>query len=340
MARLRLDHAQATVLPIAPRGFAPDPMMSAARAARVPFGGQYLARSAGLITEIYEPGLVVPAPFSVQDLETLGTIGTDASPNVTLAMAAPIAAGGTLPLGRFLTEGLAIALLQRDGLGAVPLVGAEPTPVQRAALEALELARGYTVIEQPTRVRRMVVTRREPEGVGVRAKPAHADRFMRVAIEALRFAVEPFEISAQVALRRRVPPADFVVANRLSFDRWLASMGVASLDAEAMQIGDKALGLFDLAAALAGARAVVIDDPAQAGLLGFCDPGTQIIEVAIEGWTDPRIAAMCRIFALDWQVVLCAAPAYSLSQPVPLGSASLLRTEIDIAGVAVALGVA
>jgi hypothetical protein len=48
---------------------------------------------------------------------------------------------------------------------------------------------------------------------------------------------------------------------------------------------------------------------------------------------------MCRVFALDWRVVLSAAPAYSVSQPVALRSASLLRTEIDIAGVAMALDV-
>ena len=340
MVGLRLDHAQATILPITPRGFAPEPTMDGAPTARPPFGGQYLARSAGLVTEIYEPGLVRPAPLSVQDLGTLPVLAHDRALGAMETMAAPIAVGPTVSLGRFLTEGLAIALLQRDALGAVPLIGAEPTLVQRAALEALDLARGYRVIDQPMQVRRLVVTRREPDGAGARIRPAHADRFMRVAIEALRFAVEPFEISAQVALRRGVPASDFVIANRLSFDRWLASMGVASLDAEAMQFGDKALGLFDLAAALAGARAVVIDDPGQAGLLGFCDPGTKIVEVAIEGWTDPRIAAMCRIFALDWQVVLCPAPAYSLSQPVPLGSASLLRTEIDIAGVAMALGIA
>lgn len=336
MARLRLDHADPTFLPIAPRGLVPDQIVFGS--SRPPFGGQRRARSAGLATEVHEPGLVVPSPFAVKAFDPATQPNAEYA-DAPIATAAPIAVGSAIPLGRFLTEGLAIALLQRDVIGVVPLIGAAPTPVQRAALDALNLARDFIVIDRPTRLRRMIVTKRETGVIDGRAPPVHADRFMRVAIEALRFAVEPYEISARVALRRREPIADYVVANRLSFDSWLASMGVVTIDPTAMRIGASDLGLLDLAAALAGARCVVIDDASQAGLLGFCDPGTKVVEVAVDGWTDPRIAAMCRVFALDWRVVLCAAPAYSVSKPVPLGSTSLLRTEIDIAGVALALDV-
>ncbi|HQT88652.1 MAG TPA: hypothetical protein PK677_08880 [Acidiphilium sp.] len=336
MARLRLDHARPTFLPIAPRGLVSDQIVFGL--SRAPFGGQRLARSAGVATEIYEPGLVVPNPFAVRALDPATQADADWAES-PVATAAPIASGAAISLGRFLTEGLAIALLQRDVIGVVPLIGAGPTPAQRAALDALDLASDFIAIDRATRVRRMIVTQRESGAINGRVPPVHADRFMRVAIEALRFAVEPYEISSQIALRRPRPIADYDVANRLSFDSWLASMGVVTIDPTAMRIGASDLGLLDLAAALAGARCVVIDDPSQAGLLGFCDPGTKVVEIAVDGWTDPRIAAMCLVFALDWRVVLCAAPAYSVSQPVPLGSTSLLRTEIDIAGVAMALDV-
>ena len=336
MARLHLDHAQPTFVPIAPRGFVPDQVLFGAPRVRPPFGGQRIARSAGLVTEVYEPGLVLPTPFATRIFDPTAP-DNPAWIDAAVATAAPMASGAAVPLGRFLTEGLAVAVLQRDVIGTVPLIGAELTPAQRAAMEALDFAAQFIAIDQPTRVRRMIVTQRETGLHQGRPAPLHADRFMRAAIEVLRFAVEPYEISAQIALRRREPLSDYVIANRLSFDSWLASMGVVTIDASAMCIGGRDLGLLDLAAAMAGARNVVIDDPNQAGLLGFCDPGTQVVEIAVDGWADPRIAAMCRIFALDWRVVLFAAPVYSISQPVPLGSKSLLRTEIDIAGVARAL---
>jgi hypothetical protein len=338
MARLRLDHAQPTFVPIAPSGFAPDEVLFGAPCARPPFGGQRLARSAGLVTEVYEAGLVEPEPFTTRLFDPNAPENVDWI-DASVAMAAPIASGATIPLGRFLTEGLAIALLQRDVIGMVPLIGAALTPAQRAAMEALDLATHFKVIDRPTRLRRMIVTERETGIHQGRPAPLHADRFMRVAIEALRFDVEPYEISAQIALRRHEPLSEYAIANRLSFDSWLGSMGVVTIDAALMRIGGCDSGLLDLAAAMAGARRVVIDDPDQAGLLGFCDPGTKVVEIAVDGWANPRIAAMCRIFALEWCVVLCPAPVYSISQPVPLGSKSLLRTEIDIAGVAMALDV-
>jgi len=330
----RLIHAQATTMRIAPRGLTREQSWFGPRSARSPFGGRTIVPTSGISTEIVERAVINPAPFGV--FHEHGTTRSGVAPAtaatstefLSTPLASVIESGAQIELGRFLAMSASIALLQRDVLGVLPLLGAVPTPPQLTALGTLGFADSFMPIDRPVRVSRLALTTRFSSRSG--SGSTELDRFMRTAIEALRFAVEPYPLNPRLAILGGRSSDRFVIRNRRSVAAWSAGAGFTLINVAAMQAGGADLGLFDLAAILAGARCVLIEDAAQAGLLGFCDPGTTVLEIAVDGWTDPRIAAMCRLFGLEWRMVLAPAPSYPVLQSNPFGTEAALHTEIDI----------
>ena len=104
-----------------------------------------------------------------------------------------------------------------------------------------------------------------------------------------------------------------------------------------MRLDDAELGLFDLAATLAACRMVVIDDPEQAPLLGFCDPGAAAIELGVDGWTGSAVPSCCRLFGLEWRLVLAPPPRYGVFGSLAGAAAPALHSRIDLAGLAEAI---
>lgn len=281
----------------------------------------------GLETVIIADALVIPTPFAILDADGALQHGTMPSHIIQTADAgfdmpmAPLHAGPEVALGRFLGEVLSIASMQRSSGPTLAFIGAPLTAPQMDAAAALNLLDRYTPITEPARVAALHVTRSTGAGLS---------RMIRPAIETLRFTVEPYEASARIAILAPATATRFSRTNQSSLLAWLRARSFAPLDVGTMRLGAHALGLTDLIAALAACRAVLIDDPSQAPLLGFCDPGTLILELCIDGWHDSAIATCARLFALDWRPVVAPPPQYPVKSRLPLGARQMLRTEIDI----------
>jgi hypothetical protein len=271
-------------------------------------------------TVVYEVATLVPEPIAVFDAG-----GGAHAPPMALPLGVdglvPVATGASVKLGQFVGEALSVALLHRAANARLGLIGAPLTHVQMEAMTSLDLLGSYIPIDAPTVVSRLHVTR----GLGL-----GLSRFIRPAIESLRFAAEPFEVSRRIAILGAQQLARFSRANHGSLQIWLRAQSFAALDLGAMKLGAARLRLTDLIAALAAARVVVIDDPAQAALLGFCDPGAVVLELGIDGWHDSAIMEAARLFGLEWRLVVAAAPHYPVKTALPLGARRMLRTEVDI----------
>ncbi|MCW8307148.1 glycosyltransferase family 61 protein [Acidiphilium sp. PA] len=275
-----------------------------------------------------EDGIVVPAPFAVLNAEGLLQQGTMPATRVEPApmlddgrVLVPLAAGPTVPLGRFIGESLAIASLQGAAAADVGFIGGPLLACQIDALVTLGLLGRYMPIAGPVRVPRLQMTRLPGRG---------SLRAIRPVIEVLRFGVEPYEVSKRVAMLASPGRSRFGRINQGSLHAWLRAQSFGLLDAWAMTLGADQLGLADLIAVLAAARVIVIDDPAQAALLGFCDPAALVLELGVEGWADPTIGAIARLFGLEWRLSEAAPPRYPVKARLPVGARHMLRTEVDI----------
>ncbi|WP_288005214.1 hypothetical protein [Acidiphilium sp.] len=152
-----------------------------------------------------------------------------------------------------------------------------------------------------------------------------------------RFGAEPYEVSTCIAMLASPDRTRFGRVNQGSLHAWLRAQSFGLLDAWAMTLGADQLGLADLIAVLAAARIIVIDDPAQAASLGFCDPGALVLELGIDGWTDSAIGAVARLFGLEWRLIAAGPPRYPVKARLPLGTPQMLRTEVDIGALDMAL---
>lgn len=286
-----------------------------------------------------EEALFVPEPFAILDRD--GRLRAGITPmrlpdpaevsRVDRSLIA-VAGGASVPLGRFLGAQLAGAMLRATGggmpgIGTPGLTGAALTPVQLDAMAALGLLRLYTPLSAPARIARLGID----EGQGDRS------RQVRPLIDALRFTAEPFEAVRGIAILQPQAEARFERANDSGLRAWLRAREVAILDLDIMRLGTAAIGLGDLIAAMAACRVVVIDDPQHASLLGFCDPGALVVELGVEGWDQPAIAACARGFALDHRVIRAPAPRYPVKARLPVGARRMLSVEIDLAALSDAL---
>ena len=329
-------HTTGGRLDIAPRGLGRD---------QVWFGGLDIhdraiaqhryAPMPGHETLVLRDAVLIPEPFAVIDRHGIAQAGVLPPGSIAPAgiaavggAVAPLAAGISVPLGQFLGNTLSIASMQRMMFGDIGFAGPPLASPQVDALAALGLLGAYTPLSGPTRIAKLLLTRRTGRGLS---------RMIRPAIETLRFATEPYEISPRIAILEPAARARFTRGNQFGLQAWLQAQFFAMLDLDAMSLGSAQLGLFDLVSVLAAARVVVIDDPAQAPLLGFCDPGTVVMQLGIDGWPDGAIATCARLFSLEWRLVLASAPCYPVRGRLPLGERSMLRTEIDITALGAAL---
>lgn len=333
---LAFRHTAGGKLDVAPRGLGRDHVWFAG--ADVPdraVGGHRQAPMPGYETLVLRDAVLIPEPFAVIDRQGVAQAGVlpakslDPAGMASLGHAvAPLAAGPSVRLGAFLGEALSIASMQRMMFGPIGFAGLPLTPPQVDALAALGFLDAYTPVSEPTRIAKLLLTRRTGRGLSSMIRPA---------IETLRFGAEPYEISPLIAILEPAARARFRRGNQSGLQAWLQARSFALLDPDAMSLGEARLGLFDLVSVLAAARIVAIDDPAQAPLLGFCDPGTVVVQLGIDGWPDGAIATAARLFSLEWRLVMAAAPHYPVRGRLPLGERKMLRTEIDIAALSAAL---
>lgn len=206
-------------------------------------------------------------------------------------VATPVAGADIHDIRHFLYKGLPSAVMLRGMLGPRLLV-AGPTlqPWQMELLVAVGLDEFYFSMAEPTRFTRIVTT----DMIG----PEPPSRFARGAIDRMRF-----RFGQDHARTRRLLICD---PQNAWGDDWLA------IEAEAQAFGFEpvdlaALSMAERARILASATAVIGASGAALALVGFCDPGTAILELQSidcrEDWT--RI--LCAVFGLEWYNLIIGA---------------------------------
>jgi hypothetical protein len=226
-------------------------------------------------------------------------------------------AGEGTSLGQFLSGSLNIALQSPD---LDHLAGPALSPRQTDVLARLGRLRGYVPVTAPRAFRRVISADFVP---GTAPGPS-----VRFVADKLRLPVQ-----AQGAAIAILPVRQFErfgLVNRASLTAWLRAKRFTVVEPERSKLSE----LLELFAA---APVVLLVDPRQVGLLGLCNPGTKIVEIAPEGWLSATGHYLSTMFGLAWQPFLAAAPSYPLRGALPFGSLVPCSYEISIRELALAL---
>jgi hypothetical protein len=226
-------------------------------------------------------------------------------------------AGERISLGQFLVGASNIALqLPTYHRLAGPTLTARQTDV----LARLGRLRDYAPITAPMSFHRVVFARFRAGAV--------AGPVVRFVADQLRVGAEA--PGAPVAVLPVRQFERFGLVNRASLTAWLRAKRFVIVEPERVKLAET-LELF------AAAPVVLLADPRQAGLLGLCNPGTKVLEIAPEGWLDATGHYFSTLFGLYWQPFLACPPSYSLRGALPFGSLVPCSYEIPIRELALAL---
>jgi hypothetical protein len=231
-----------------------------------------------------------------------------------------LAAGPSIPLGRFITARLPAILAALPDHEGARLAGAALTAAQEDVLDRLGLAQIYETLCGPRRFAEALICHRTP-GTGAEL----------TALAALLRDPPTRDVPAIAAILPDPDTERFALRNRSSLAAWLRARRATLLNPDDDPFAQTA-------AALARATALVIADAGQAGLLTLCPPGTQILEIAPEGWARAEIRSLCAALGLKWRLFLAPPPSYPLSQSLPFSALRVLSYEIPIAPLARVLG--
>jgi len=272
------------------------------------------------------------APVAPRALELLepGYLNADGTPAATppeaaetaLAAAMGVPTGGAVPLGTLLTDILPAFAAAAPALPGVQLAGPAPSPAEAGLLAALGLSDAFVALPGPARAERLLV----PAAPTPHAAPTDAAAMALLA--RLRPPAQPGAPAGLAILPH--PGQRFSLRNQASVAAWLRARRIAVLDPDASDYAA-------LAAQLGAATLVLIAEPAQAGLLALCQPGTRIVEIAAEGWAGARTRTLCAALDLPWWLFLGAPPSYPLSTALPFGAPTPMAFELSIAALNKAL---
>ena len=283
-------------------------------------GGSKWSRCFAGPRRISRPGYAVHSVASAVCRPDGNIDARSAAATVDAGTAFPLAGGPAIPLGMFIAAqlpGILAALKLHPG---ACIAGAELTPVQGSVLTRLGLAQAYETLAAPRRFAEALICHRAP-GTGT-----------ELTALAARLCDPPTrDVPAIAAILPDPDTERFALRNRSSLAAWLRARRATLLNPDDDPFEHTA-------ATLARASALVIADPSQAGLLTLCPPGTQILEIAPEGWAGTEIRSLCAALNLPWRLFLAPPPRYPLSEPLPFSALRVLSYEIPIAPLARLLG--
>ncbi len=271
------------------------------------FAGPREAPLAARALHWFEPGYVNADGTIADDVPEAAAAGGEA------AFWAPT--GEHMPLGALLTDILPAWLAAQRDLPDVALTGPALSTAEAALLTALDLHDRFLTIEAPTRFARLAAA----EPLPAHLAPADADAL--ALLERLRPPTQPGAPAGLAILPR--PGHRFSLRNQASVTAWLRARRIAVLDPDHNEFSHTA-------ALLSAATLVLIAEPAQAGLLAFCQPETRIVELAAEGWAGARTRTLCAALGLNWRLFLGGAPTYPITAPLPFGAPAPMAFEISI----------
>ena len=210
-------------------------------------------------------------------------------------IAVPVCGVGFPNYGHFLFDGLGAVLqhLQTIRDPRLRLVGPPLRPWQEEILEALGGLDLYLPIETPTRFRRMLLSSM------LSFHTSYPTRFVRPLYDSLRFRFggPVHSRSGLVLLSRGSDVSRRVLINRCEVEACFAAEGFTVIRPETLSVAQQAQLM---------ASSVVVAGETGSNLAnaGFCDPGTQVLEILPDCYADGWIRALCRQMGLRWNVFL------------------------------------
>jgi len=190
--------------------------------------------------------------------------------------------------GHFLYDGLPSVFLHRDLLGnSVKIVGPELKPWQKEIMELLGIFEHYNSINFPTRFKKLIVSSMLSLHV------SYPTRFSRVVFDTIRFKVgetgsprpKKVFISRGESNKRRL-------RNRKEVEGVLLSKGFEIIYPDLMSIKQQCT-------AFSSANFVVGEAGAGMGNIGFCDPGSIVLEIL--PFDDQWTRGSCFLMGHRWQ---------------------------------------
>ncbi|MCU4160437.1 glycosyltransferase family 61 protein [Acidiphilium sp. AL] len=203
----------------------------------------------------------------------------------------PVGGIGIGNYGHFLYDGLPAALLHRLLLGPHAVLAGRPLlPWQSEILDALGLLDGYVALDRPTRFRKIVTSDMVSFNV------QYPSRFVCAVFDRLRFRFGTGTKGRQrLLISRALPENRRVMENRPEIEAVAAEFGFEMMQPARMTIAEQAR-LF------AEADCVIGESGAALANLGFCDPGTNVLEIQPERFADGWTRAACHVLGLRWHV--------------------------------------
>jgi capsular polysaccharide biosynthesis protein len=205
----------------------------------------------------------------------------------------PICAQGFPNYGHFLFDGLGLATfmaesLRRDG---VRLIGQPLRPWQADVMRALGLDDIYVSLQRPTRFRRIVASNTLTGHV------PHPTRFARLPFDLIRLRLgtssEPR--NRRIFIVRPDKPGRRYLVNRAEVANCFRAHDFEIVQPETLSFAEQ-VRLFSTAAVVAGESGAAMAN------IGFCDPGTQVLEIMPEIHNEIWTRGACLVFGHQWHV--------------------------------------
>lgn len=209
-------------------------------------------------------------------------------------VAIPVCAAGFPNYGHFLYDGLPAAFMLSRLIDheKIRLVGQPLRPWQRQILAALGLDDLYLEVKGVVRFRKIVAS------TMLALHVSYPSAFVRPVFDFLRFR---FGVPAPKPGRRlfvsRGESRKRWLLNRDDVERAVAKAGFEIVHPETLPFAEQ-VALFSQASVVAGESGAALAN------LGFCPPGTAVLEIQPEIFSENWTRAMCFLFAHRWHVYL------------------------------------
>jgi capsular polysaccharide biosynthesis protein len=221
-------------------------------------------------------------------------------------IALPVGGVGSHNYGHFLYDGLAAALHHRLLLGRrAVLVGRPLLGWQADILEMLGLLDGYVALNRPTRFRKLVTSTMVSQTV------SYPNRFVRAVFDRMRSCNRDESArERRLFLTRHEPGNRRIMANRRDVEAIAADFGFEVIAPATMTVAAQVR-------CFAGADCVIGESGAGLANLGFCDPGTRVLELQPDCFSDGWTRAACHLLGLKWHVFFaqCRQPTSLPAEP-------------------------
>ncbi len=203
----------------------------------------------------------------------------------------PVCAAGAPNYGHYLFDGLGVAFMLAKLLppGMVRLAGQGLKGWQKQIIDALGLSDVYVEVRGPVRFRKMVAS------TTLALHVTYPTAFARPVFDFMRFRFGSRERPRRNLFVSRRGMDHRFFANRDEIEILASSLGFDVVQPEQLPVADQ-VRLF------ASAKVVVGEAGAALANIGFCHPGTSVLEIQTAAFGDSWIRATCRIFGHRWHL--------------------------------------